>query len=405
MQYALRDLTFDALAPWVAIAKGNERLLSNPFNPLSYTLWGRQLLASNELFVRVAQRYDKQPFGLTETLIDGQPVAVREAIVHARPFCDLVHFARATDRRDPTVLIVAPLSGHHATLLRDTVRTMLPDFDVYLTDWRDAKLVPLDDGPFGLDDYVEYIREFIQLLGPGTSVISVCQPTVPVFAAIALMSEDRDPATPPAMIMMGGPIDTRNSPTVVDTFAEDHSDRWFASKVIETVPASYPGRGRRVYPGHLQWLSFVAMNFERHRKSYFDYYQSIVNGDADKARAHRTFYDEYNAVLDLPAEFYLETVQRVFKEYALARGTFRVRERLVRPETIASTALFTIEGELDDISGIGQTEAAHRLTPLIPADRRAHLLVEKAGHYGIFSGRRYREVVYPQIRDFIRRSL
>jgi poly(3-hydroxybutyrate) depolymerase len=305
-------------------------------------------------------------------------------------------------KSQPVVLVVAPLSGHHATLLRDTVRAILPEHEVYITDWLDARLVPVHEGPFHLDDYVHYVQEFIRLLGPEVHVISVCQPTVPVLAAVSLMADAGDPIAPRTMTMMGGPIDTRRSPTVVNNFATGRPLSWFESRVIQRVPARYAGFGRRVYPGFLQHASFIAMNAHRHVEAHRDFFNHLVVGDGESAEAHRRFYDEYNAVLDMTAEYYLETLRVVFKEHALPNGTWDVRGQRVRPEAIRKTALFTIEGELDDISGVGQTEAAHGLCRGIPASRRDHLLMEGVGHYGIFSGRRYREKIYPRIRGFIR---
>jgi poly(3-hydroxybutyrate) depolymerase len=300
------------------------------------------------------------------------------------------------------VLIVAPLSGHHATLLRDTVRAMLPDHDVYISDWVDARLVPLSHGPFHLDDYVAYVTEFIQLLGPDVHVISVCQPTVPVLAAISLMATHADPCLPRSMTMMGGPIDSRRNPTQVNALAQRKDFAWFENNVIFKVPSQYPGYLRSVYPGFLQHAGFVAMNPDRHMNSHWDYYLDLVKGDQDDVDAHRRFYDEYNAVLDLPAEYYLDTIRIVFQEHRLPNGTWVVKGTRVAPEDIRSVALFTIEGELDDISGSGQTQAAHDLCVNVPPAKQKHLTAIGVGHYGIFSGRRWREMIYPQIREFIR---
>ncbi|HEV3157255.1 MAG TPA: polyhydroxyalkanoate depolymerase [Candidatus Baltobacteraceae bacterium] len=404
-KYELRELTYDALAPWVALAEGQNRLLAHPANPFSHMPMGRHMRAANELFTRIGRRYEKPSFNIASVEIDGSNVAVREEIVASFPFCDLRRFTLERSREVGRVLAVAPLSGHHATLLRDMVRELVVDFDVYVTDWRDAKLVPLAEGAFALDDYVEYIRRFVHLIGPGTGVVSVCQPAVPVLAAVSLMSEDNDPSTPRAMVMMGGPIDTRRGATAVTRFAEEHSEEWFAKELIQTVPDRFPGSGRHVYPGSLQLMGFVAMNAERHHRSYLDFARHIVGGDDERAQANRTFYEEFNAVLDMPAEYYLDTVRGVFQRRDLANGTMHVRERLVRPETIRDSALFTIEGERDDISGVGQTQAAHDICSSIPTDRREHLLVEGTGHFGIFSGSRFRELVSPQIRSFLSRSM
>jgi poly(3-hydroxybutyrate) depolymerase len=344
--------------------------------------------------------------------IDDVEVPVVEEIVLEKPFCRLLHFKREFGSRsadksgkrlaDPTVLIVAPLSGHHATLLRDTVRTLLPSHDVYITDWINARMVPIAAGPFHLDDYVEYVTEFIQHLGPDVHVISVCQPTVPVLAAVSLMASNKDPKLPKTMTMMGGPIDPRRNPTQVNALAMRKNQHWFENHVIFKVPAAYPGYLRSVYPGFLQHAGFVAMNPDRHLKSHWDYYLDLVKGDQLDAEDHRAFYDEYNAVIDLPAEYYLDTIKVVFKQHLLPDGKWRVRGKLVKPEDIRSVALFTIEGELDDISGSGQTQAAHDLCKNIPKSKKRHLTAERTGHYGIFSGRRWRENIAPEIAKFIR---
>jgi len=304
------------------------------------------------------------------------------------------------------VLLVAPLSGHHATLLRETVRALLPDHEVWITDWVDARMVPVAAGPFHLADYVDYVREFITLLTdprkPDLNVISVCQPTVPVLCAVALMAQDGEVNPPKTMVMMGGPIDARKSPTAVNNLATRKPYSWFERNVIQRVPDKYPGFMRRVYPGFLQHLGFVAMNPDRHMNAHWDYFNHLLNGDGDSADKHREFYDEYNAVLDLPAEYYLDTIKSVFQDFALPKGRMFVRDQLVRPQAIRETALLTIEGELDDISGNGQTESAHLLCLNIPKERREHYLAPRVGHYGIFSGRRWREVIYPKVRDFIR---
>lgn len=407
MLYALHEMSHAALAPWQMWASMNANVFSHPFSPLSYSPLSRKIVAGSELFVRVTRRYHKPPFGVSETRVAGKAVAVSETVAIDKPFCRLLRFERdlaAHKGRDHLkVLLVAPLSGHHATLLRDTVRTFLPDHDVYITDWVDARMVSLLHGPFHLDDYVDYVREFIGFLGPDVHVVSVCQPTVPVLAAIALMAEADAPVKPRTMIMMGGPIDARRSPTAVNNLATRKPLSWFKGNVIHRVPAKYPGAMRQVYPGFLQHMGFVAMNPSRHADAHQDFYHHLVEGDGESADAHRRFYDEYNAVLDMPAEYYLDTIRAVFQEFSLPKGRMFVREQLVQPRAISKTALFTIEGELDDISGNGQTESAHRLCTSIPAKKREHYLAPDMGHYGIFSGRRFRDVVYPRIRDFIRR--
>ena len=403
MMYALHEMQHSLFAPFAAAATASHALFTHPHSPWAHTPAARSFAAANELIMRLVRRYKKPEWGIDSVAIGGKPVAVTIEKHVVKPFCHLLHFKRETKRNDPVVLIVAPLSGHHSTLLRDTVRTMLPDHDVYVTDWIDGRLVPVHSGHFHLDDYVEYVQEFIRLLGPDVHVISVCQPTVPVLAAISLMAANGEKIAPRTMTMMGGPIDTRKSPTEVNNFATGRPLSWFESRVIQRVPAKYPGFGRRVYPGFLQHASFIAMNAHRHVEAHREFFNHLVAGDGDSASAHRRFYDEYNAVLDMPAEYYLETLRVVFKEHALPNGTWDVREQRVEPAAIRKTALFTIEGELDDISGVGQTEAAHTLCKNVPASRRDHFLVEGVGHYGIFSGRRYREGIYPRIRDFIRK--
>jgi len=403
MLYELHEMHHALLEPWHALARTHHELFSHPFSPLSYLPLADRVTASADLMQRLTRRYEKPTFGLSRTAIRGAEVAVTERVALEKPFCRLLHFERAVRRSDPTVLIVAPLSGHFATLLRDTVRALLPEHDVYLTDWSDAKMVPLAQGHFHLDDYVDYVREFIRFLGPDVHVISVCQPTVPVLAAVSLMAAADEPVRPRTMVMMGGPIDARRSPTDVNGLATRKSLVWFERALIQRVPAKYPGYMRRVYPGFLQWLGFVGMNPSRHADAHWDYFHHLIEGDGESAAAHRRFYDEYNAVLDLPAEYYLDTIRTVFKEFELPLGRWRVRGELVNPAAISRTALLTIEGELDDISGNGQTEAAHVLCANIPPRRRDHYLVPNVGHYGIFSGRKWRETIAPRVAKFIRR--
>lgn len=405
MIYDLHEFNRTVISPAVLFADAARHLFSNPFSPFAYSPLSRSAAANSELFVRLMQRYPKPSWNIDDTTVEGEQLEVTPEVVVQKPFCQLLHFRKARHIDQPKLLIVAPLSGHFATLLRDTVRTALPDHDVWVTDWIDAKLVPLTAGAFHLDDYVDYVKEFIRLLSPNLSVMSVCQPTVPVLAAVSLMAAENDPAVPDAMIMMGGPIDTRCSPTAVNYFAEARPHQWFADKVIMRVPANYPGFMRKVYPGFLQHTSFLAMNADRHLEAQRKFYNHLVEGDGESAETHRKFYDEYNAVLDMPAEYYLDTIKVVFQEFQLARGNWHVHGELVQPQAVRRSALFTIEGELDDISGNGQTEAAHQLCRSIPTGRHRHLLVKGVGHYGIFSGRKYRELVYPQIRDFIRDNL
>jgi poly(3-hydroxybutyrate) depolymerase len=405
MLYALHEMQSALLAPWANLAKTSLSLFTHPFSPLSYSPLSQRFAANSELLLRLTQEYGKPAWDIDSAIVADRAVAVSQSIALDKPFCKLIHFQRdlAKPRRDPRVLLVAPLSGHHATLLRDTVRTLLPEHEVYITDWVNARMVPVTAGPFHLDDYVEYIAEFIRVIGDGVHVVSVCQPTVPVLAAISLMAQRNEPAIPRTMTMMGGPIDARKSPTAVNNLAMEKPLAWFKRNVIERVPAKYPGAMRQVYPGFLQYTGFVAMNPSRHANAHWDFYNHLLEGDGESAEAHRKFYDEYNAVLDMPAEYYLDTIKTVFQEFALPEGRMSVRGELVRPQAIGKTALLTVEGELDDISGSGQTEAAHALCTGIPAKNREHFLVPKVGHYGIFSGRRWREIIYPRIKNFVRK--
>ncbi len=404
--YQLYELNHAAMAPWRAAADMTRLALQNPLNPLSETPLGRQMAAAAELFERTTRRYGKPQFGLTTTKVDGKPVGVAEEIVFRKPFCSLLHFRRdlPKDRApDPKLLIVAPLSGHYATLLRGTVEAMLPEHDVYITDWTDARMVPVSDGAFDLDDYIDYVIELIAHLGPGTHLMAVCQPSVPVLAAVALMNEARDPLTPRSMTLMGGPIDTRLAPTAVNQLAEARGTDWFRRNTIMAVPFPHPGFMRKVYPGFLQLSGFMAMNYERHATAHQEFYQHLVDGDGDPAEKHREFYDEYLAVMDLTAEFYLQTVETVFVKHLLPNGLMTHRGRPIRTETIRHTALLTVEGERDDISGVGQTKAAQTLCSNLPYEMRQHWLAKGVGHYGVFNGSRYRSEIQPRIADFIAR--
>jgi poly(3-hydroxybutyrate) depolymerase len=392
MLYSLYEAHHLALMPLRAMAELSRGWFGHPFSPFAHHPLSRPFAASSDLFLRVTGRYEKPEWNLEGVQIE---------VALEKPFCRLLHF-RQELARGRKVLVVAPLSGHHATLVRDTVRTLLAEHDVWVTDWIDARMVPLSAGPFGLDDYVDYVRDWITLLSPELHVISVCQPTVPVLAAVSLMAANGQ-AQPGTMTMMGGPIDARRSPTAVNNLAQKKPFSWFEQNLIHRVPPKYPGYMRRVYPGFLQHMGFVAMNPDRHLSAHWDYYHHLIEGDGDSAEAHRRFYDEYNAVLDLPAEYYLDTVKTVFQDFALPKGRMFVREELVRPQAIRETALLTVEGERDDISGNGQTESAHALCLNIPRARREHFLAPGVGHYGIFSGRRWRELIYPRVRDFIRK--
>ena len=410
MLYQIYDFQKALLQPLTEWAKTTAETFVNPANPLSLVPGAERLAASYELLHRLGKDYKKPEFGIRSVKAHGKEVVVQEFTALAKPFCNLVRFKRFSDdveviskmKQDPVVLIVAPLSGHHSTLLRDTVRTMLQDHKVYITDWIDARMVPNDQGAFGLDDYVHYIEDFIRHIGAeNLHVISVCQPTVPVLGAVSLMAS-RGENTPRSLVMMGGPIDARKSPTAVNSLAMSKSIEWFEANTIHNVPPPHPGVGRRVYPGFLQHMGFIAMNPSNHLQSHWDYFQNLVRGDEQDAQAHIRFYDEYNAVLDMDAHYYLDTIRTVFKDYALPNGTWMVRNELVKPQDIQRSALLTIEGEMDDISGSGQTRAAHKLCKGIEESRKEHYEVSGAGHYGIFSGSRWRNKVYPRIQQFIR---
>jgi poly(3-hydroxybutyrate) depolymerase len=410
MLYQLYETQRALLAPFSEFASASAKLYSHPLSPFTHLPMSQRVAAGLDLMHRLAKDYEKPEFDIKTVRVDDVDVAVQEQVAVEKPFCRLIRFKRFTDdptalvdmKSQPTVLVVAPLSGHHSTLLRDTVKSLLQDHKVYITDWTDARMVPTEAGPFHLDDYVAYVQEFIRHIGPEVNVISVCQPTVPVLAAVSLLASAGE-FTPRTLTMMGGPIDARRSPTAVNNLAMNKSYGWFENNVIYRVPPHFPGSGRQVYPGFLQHTGFVAMNPDRHLSSHYDYFLDLVRGDDDSAEGHRQFYDEYNAVLDMPAEYYLDTIKTVFQDFALVNGTWQVGEAFVRPQDITTSALLTVEGELDDISGAGQTRAAHELCTGIPKARQFHYDVVGAGHYGIFSGRRWREKVYPELRAFIQR--
>jgi poly(3-hydroxybutyrate) depolymerase len=408
MLYHFYDLQHALLTPARVAAELTRTAFQNPWNPLAHTQAGRTIAAGAEVFERVTRRFGEPEWGLYETIIDGKAVEVMEETVVEKPFCQLLHFTRNIKRKDPRVLIVAPMSGHYATLLRGTVEALLPHHDVYITDWTDARQVPLREGRFNLDDFITYLREFMSLLGPQTHLIAVCQPAVPVLAAVSLMAADNDPNQPLTMTLMGGPIDTRISKTAVNKLAEERPLSWFEHTVVDTVPAYYPGAFRKVYPGFLQLSGFMSMNLDRHVGSHFKFFQHVVRGDGESADFHRKFYNEYNAVMDITAEFYLQTVDTVFQRHLLPRGEMKWRDPLshrlveVKPSAITHTALFTIEGELDDISSRGQTTAAHDLCYNLPQKKQFHHLQMNTGHYGIFNGSRWRNEIMPRLRNFIR---
>ncbi len=407
MMYYLYELNHAALAPARALAEAGRRFFASPLNPLAETPFARNAGAALDLFERATRRYAKPEFGIDQIEIDGQPVGVSETVDWSRPFCRLLHFERsgaAVGADDPRLLIVAPLSGHYATLLRGTVRTMLADHDVYITDWTDARVVPVTRGRFDLDDYIDYLIAMIEHLGSDVHVMAVCQPSVPVLAAVARMAAEDSASVPASMTLMGGPIDARINPTAVNRLAESRPLDWFRHNVIVKVPFPHAGAMRDVYPGFLQLTGFMSMNLDRHLNAHKDLFNHLVEGDGDSAQAHKAFYDEYLSVMDLTAEFYLQTIKTVFMDYALARGVMTHRGRPVDPSLIKKTALMTIEGEQDDISGVGQTEAAQALCTGIPARAKTHYLQPGVGHYGVFNGSRFRSEIAPRIGAFIRKN-
>ncbi|MBP1858779.1 polyhydroxyalkanoate depolymerase [Rhizobium herbae] len=405
MFYQLYELNHAMMAPWRAAADAMRLAYANPLNPISHTYMGRAAAAGLEVFERTTRRYGKPEFGLPETLIDDSPVAVQERIVWREPFCNLIHFERALPKNrsaDPKVLIVAPMSGHYATLLRGTVEALLPQSDVYITDWIDARTVPLTEGTFDLDDYIDYVINMLHFLGPDTHVVAVCQPAVPVLAAVALMESNDDPLSPSSMTLMGGPIDTRINPTAVNKLAKEKPLSWFRDNVVMPVPFPQVGFLRPVYPGFLQLSGFMSMNLDRHVTATKDFFEHLVKNDGDAAEKHRDFYDEYMAVMDLTAEFYLQTVDVVFMQHALPKGEMMHRGQKVDTTAIRKVALLTVEGENDDISGVGQTMAAQTICTNIPENMRLHYMQPDVGHYGVFNGSRFRREIAPRITAFHR---
>jgi poly(3-hydroxybutyrate) depolymerase len=394
-----------SLNPARAFADAGKLFFKNPANPWSHTEVGKTVAAACELFERATRRYGKPEWNVTSTLIGAERIPVHIKSIWERPFCRLLHFERVFEhpqrRPQPKLLIVAPMSGHYPTLLRGTVEGFLPNHDVYLTEWVDARVVPLSEGRFDLDDYIDYLISMLHVLGGDVHVIAVCQPSVPVLAAVARMEADGDPHVPHSMVLMGGPIDTRVNPTEVNLLAERRGIDWFRRNVITKVPFPHPGFMRDVYPGFLQLSGFVSMNLDRHMEAHRNLFLNLVKGDGDSAQKHREFYDEYLAVMDLCAEFYLQTCDTVFIRHALPKGEMTHQGIPIDPSKIKRVALMTVEGENDDISGAGQTEAAHALCPNIPADRKYHWLQPNVGHYGVFNGSRFRAEIAPRIADFV----
>jgi len=402
MLYQMYELQRASLSPMRLFANSALHMLDRPGNPLRPTAVGRYAYAALDSFEHSTRSFGKPPFELPTTEINGEVVDVTEEVVHSLPWCNLLHFKRSVARpNDPKVLLVAPMSGHYATLLRGTVQAFLPDHDVYITDWVDAREMPIYGPGFDLDDYIDYVIDFVKLLGPSVHLIAVCQPAVPVFAAVSLMNEHEPDAAPASMTLIGGPIDTRESRTAVNLFAEKHDLAWFERSVVHRVPFGNPGFMRRVYPGFLQLAGFMAMNMDRHVDAHRKMFMHLVEGDGESLEAKRAFYTEYRSVMDLSAEFYLQTIQAVFLEHQLPRGVFKHRANVVNPAAITRTAMQTIEGERDDISGIGQTKAAHKLASALPESMREHIEQAGVGHYGLFNGRKFSSEIAPRIKAFI----
>lgn len=405
MFYQFYELSHAAMQPWRAAIGAAKMTYENPLNPVSRTSMGRAMAAWCEVFERSTRRYSKPEFGLELTNIDGVEVPIREKTVWQRPFCNLVNFVRETDKDlsdQPRILLVAPMSGHYATLLRGTVERFMPDADVYITDWVDARDVPVADGHFDLDDYIDYLIAMLDFLGPNTHIVGVCQPSVPVLAAVSLMESRGDANAPSTMTLMGGPIDTRISPTAVNRLAEEKPLEWFRDNVIMTVPFPNAGFGRRVYPGFLQLAGFMSMNLDRHMIARKDFFMHLIRDDGDSAEKHREFYDEYLAVMDLTSEFYLQTIDTVFISHSLSNRTMYHRGEYVDTGAIKNVALLTIEGENDDITGNGQTYAAHALCDGLDEKMKRHWEQPRVGHYGVFNGSRFRKEVAPRVLDFMR---
>lgn len=412
MLYTAYEMSYAFMAPARIAAGLGAQFWRSPFNPAATTLVGRTNAAALDVFENAMRRYPKPEWGIETATVNGASVPITIETVEKKPFCSLLHFKRdasalkkargAKAKPDPKVLIVAPLSGHYATLLRGTVEAMIADHDVYITDWVDARHVPAVQGRFDLNDYIDYLIDFMRTIGPGVHGMGVCQPGPALLSAAAIMAEDDDPYRPASVTIMGSPIDTRRSPTTPNLLAQERDFSWFEQNMIFTVPAPYAGVMRKVYPGFVQLYSFLAMNSDRHMNAHYDYFQHLVEGDGDNADKHRTFYDEYLSVLDMTEEFYLQTIREVFQEHTLAKGEAMHRGRLIRPEAIRDIALMTVEGENDDISGIGQTQAAHDLCVNIPDKLQLDYIQPKVGHYGVFNGSRWRNEIQPKVADFMR---
>ena len=412
MLYSAYEMMLSAVAPTQFASRYGAKFWRAPENPFASTWFGRSAAATLDLYENLIRRYPKPEWGLDSTQVNDVDVPITVETVLELDFCNLLHFkrdetallnAKKKPGEDPCVLIVAPLSGHHATLLRGTVQAMLPDHEIYITDWLDARNVPVAFGRFGLSDFIDYLIEMLRFLGPNTHSMAVCQPGPALLAAAAVMAEDDDPCRPLSMTIMGSPIDTRLSPTVPNQLAEERPFSWFQNNMIYTVPVPYAGMMRRVYPGFVQLYSFIAMNSDRHMSAHYEYFEHLVAGDGDSADKHRTFYDEYLSVIDMTEEFYLDTIREVFQNHSIPRGEFMHHGRLVRPEAIRDVALLTVEGENDDISGIGQTQAAHDLCANIPEGMKEDYIQPGVGHYGVFNGSRWRKEIQPRVAKFMRK--
>ena len=408
MLYHAYEMTHAAVRPMRTMAKLSQQMLQSPFNPMAESHVARTSAASMEMFINATRRYDKPEFGLETTVVDGVETRIVEEIAHTLPFCNLLHFKRdseaASKRKDPKVLIIAPMSGHYATLLRGTVEAMLPEHDVYITDWIDGRDIPLSEGEFDLDDYADYLIDFCRILGEDgerPSVMAVCQPGVPMLVAATLMAKNKETFRPSSITLMGSPIDATQNPQTPNKLATDKPLSWFKKNVVVSVPWPNTGFMRRVYPGFLQLSGFMSMNMDKHVDAHKNQFKHLIEGDGDSTAAHRAFYDEYMAVMDLTEEFYIQTIDRVFQRHLLAEGEYYYRDTLIDPSVIKDIALLTVEGEKDDITGEGQTKAAHTLTPNLPEDKRAHLLQEGVGHYVIFTGSRWRSIIQPKVAEFI----
>jgi len=402
MLYHLHEMQHMAMMPARMLAEFLSHSLKNPWNPLSHSSFARSIGSAAEVFHQMTQRYDRPSWGIDAVEIDGKTIPVEEDVVIQRTYCHLLHFRLPEARKVPKLLIVAPLSGHFATLLRGTVQGLLPQHDVYITDWQDCRHIPTTSDRFNLNDYIDYITDFLHFLGPNTHLLAVCQPSVPALAAASVMSGWGDLCAPASMTLIGGPIDTRENPTAVNKLALEHPIDWFEQNVITVVPPPYAGTGRKVYPGFIQLTNFISMNLDRHMESMGQLFEHLVQGDDEEAEKRRSFYQEYLAVMDLPAEFYLQTVKTVFQDHALPKNEMIARWHPVLPEKIKRTAVLCIEGELDDISGVGQTKAALKLAKGLPSDMKRYHLQKGVGHYGVFNGGRFRRDIVPLIAQFIR---